>query len=169
MQCLPISVSHCSMHVLTQQTTIIEEISFQINSNKSFQKMNFFTNIKLLFVVTILIVLNSGLARARTLQISKYDSIIAPTNRNFHECTGSLILETPKGEEKRFAVSKRRTRLRAKNVRVEGCGCFHVYQRPGFRATSRLISSSMKKVSGDKIGFRIRSIEKVPCVESIYY
>merc|ERR1739842_290420 len=143
----------------------------QINLNKSFQKMNFFTNIKLLFVVTVLIVLNPGLAcaRARTLQISKYDSIIAPTNRNFHECTGSLILETPKGEENRFAVSKRRTRLLAKNVRVEGCGCFHVYQRPGCRATSRLISSSMKKVSGDNIGFRVRSIEKVPCVESIYY
>ena len=131
--------------------------------------MNFFTNIKCLFVVTILIGLNPGLARARTLQISKYDSIIAPTNRNFLECTGSLIIETPNGEEKRFAVSKRRTRLRAKNVRVEGCGCFHVYQRPGFRATSRLISSNMKKVSGDHIGFRIRSIEKVPCVESIYY
>merc|ERR1711862_945909 len=48
-------------------------------------------------------------------------------------------------------------------------GCFHVYKRPGFRATSKLITSSMKKVSGDHIRFRIRSIEKVPCIESIYY
>merc|ERR1712157_307778 len=141
--------------------------SFQFNSNKSEKKMNFFTKIKFLLGATFLIVLNPGLARARTLQISTYDSIIAPTNRNFLECTGSLIIETPKGEEKRFEMSKRRTLIRAKNVRVEGCGCFHVYKRPGFRATSRLISSNMKKVSGNDIGFRIRSIEKVPCVESI--
>merc|ERR1711878_158360 len=99
-----------------------------IQTNKSEKKMNFFTKIKFLLGATFLIVLNPGLARARTLQISTYDSIIAPTNRNFLECTGSLIIETPEGEEKRFEMSKRRTLIRARNVRVEGCGCFHVYK-----------------------------------------
>merc|ERR1711915_1086465 len=94
-------------------------------------------------------------------------AIIAPINSNFPECTGSLVVETTEGEEKRFRVSKKNTRLRAKTVRVEGCGCFYLYQRPRFRATSRFISPQMKRVSGDNIGFRIRSIEKVSCDENI--
>ena len=127
--------------------------------------MNTITSFKFHVMIIILIVLNLDLIRTRTLQISKYQSIIAPTNRNFLECTGSLIIETARGEEKRFAVSKQRTHIRAKNVRVEGCGCFHVYKRPGFKASSRFISSLMDKVSGDHIGFKIRSIEKVSCDE----
>ena len=127
--------------------------------------MNLITSIKCLMMTIILIVLNLDLIRTRTLQISKYQSIIAPTNINFLECKGSLIIETARGEEKRFAVSKQRTNIRAKNIRLEGCGCFHVYKRPGFKASSKFISSRMDKVSGDHIGFKIRSIEKVSCDE----
>merc|ERR1711971_827259 len=135
-------------HASADATALIIKRSPLFSSNKSKKKMNFFTKIKFLLGATFLIVLNPGLARARTLQISTYDSIIAPTNRNFLECTGSLIIETPKGEEKRFEISKRRTLIRAKNVHVGGCGCFHVYKRPGFRATSRLIISNMKSQRG---------------------
>ena len=127
--------------------------------------MNLITSIKCLMMTIILIVLNLDLIRTRTLQISKYDIYIAPKNTNFLECTGSLIIETARGEEKRFAVSKQRTNIRAKNIRLEGCGCFHVYKRPGFKASSKFISSRMDKVSGDHIGFKIRSIEKVSCDE----
>ena len=150
-KCLPISVLHCHTHWLTQPHSSL--------------KMNTITSLKFHMMTIIFIVLNLDLIRTRTLQISKYQSIIAPTNRNFLECTGSLIIETARGEEKRFAVSKQRTHIRAKNVRVEGCGCFRVYKRPGFKASSRFISSLMDKVSGDHIGFKIRSIEKVSCDE----
>ena len=129
------------------------------------KKMNIITSFNFLMMTILLIVLNPDLVRTRTLQISKYQSIIAPTNSNFLECTGSLVIETARGEEKRFAVSKKRTNIRAKNVRLEGCGCFHVYKRPGFKASSRFISSRMEKVSGDHICFKIRSIEKVTCNE----
>ena len=127
--------------------------------------MNMFTSFKFLMITTIFIVLNPCLVRTRTLQITKYQSLIAPTNLNFLDCAGSLVIETTRGEEKRFTVSRKRTNIRAKNVRLEGCGCFHVYKRPGFKATSRFISSSIEKVSGDHIDFKIRSIEKVPCDE----
>ena len=114
-------------------------------------------------ITTIFLILNPNLVRTRTLQITKYQSLIAPTNLNFLDCAGSLVIETTRGEEKRFTVSRKRTNIRAKNVRLEGCGCFHVYKRPGFKATSRFISSRIEKVSGDHIDFKIRSIEKVPC------
>jgi len=119
--------------------------------------MNIFTSFKFLMITTIFIILNPNLVRTRTLQITKYQSLIAPTNLNFLDCAGSLVIETTRGEEKRFTVSRKRTNIRAKNVRLEGCGCFHVYKRPGFKATSRFISSRIEKVSGDHIDFKIRS------------
>merc|ERR1711915_785908 len=106
--------------------------------------------------------INPSLVTAGTVQI-----FIPPFNSNFPECTGSLVVETTEGEEKRFTASKKKTSLRVKNIRIEGCGCFYVYQGPRFRATSRFISPQMKTVSGDYIGFRIRSIEKVPCDEIV--
>merc|ERR1711915_1087670 len=114
-----------------------------------------------LLMAAFLMFINPSLV-TRTIQIS-----IPSIDSNFPECMGSLVVETTEGEEKRFTVSKKNTRLRAKTVRVEGCGCFYLYQRPRFRATSRFISPQMKRVSGDNIGFRIRSIEKVSCDENI--
>ena len=78
-------------------------------------------------------------------------------------CSGSLVVLTTDRGEKMFHGSKTNTLLMTKSVHAEGCGCYYVYKRPGFKATSRLISPSMGTVSGDTIGFRIRSIESVSC------
>ena len=45
--------------------------------------------------------------------------------------------------------------------------CYYLYKRPGFKATSRLITPSMGSVTGDTIGFKIRSIERVYCEEAV--
>lgn len=87
-------------------------------------------------------------------------SDVPPT---FGECTGSLVVLTSAGIEKKFAATKRRTALDAQTVQAEGCGCYYVYQRTKLKGTSEFISPSMGSVSGDTIGFKIRSIERVSC------
>ncbi len=82
-------------------------------------------------------------------------------------CSGSLVILTPVRGEKKLHDSKTNTLLQAESVRIEGCGCYYLYKRPGFKATSRLITPSMGSVTGDTIGFKIRSIERVYCEEAV--
>ena len=81
----------------------------------------------------------------------------------FGDCTGSLVVVTSAGEEKKFSASKRKTLLDAQTLRAEGCGCYVVYKRQRNKGSSQFISPSMGSVSGDNIGFKIRSIERVSC------
>ena len=81
----------------------------------------------------------------------------------FGECTGSLVILTSAGTEKKFAATTRKTALNAQTVQAEGCGCYYVYQRTKLKGTSEFISPSIGSVSGDTIGFKIRSIERVSC------
>ena len=81
----------------------------------------------------------------------------------FGECTGSLVVLTSAGTEKKFDATKKRTALDAQTVQAEGCGCYYVYKRTQLKGTSEFISPSMGSVSGDTIGFKIRSIERVSC------
>jgi len=81
----------------------------------------------------------------------------------FGECTGSLVVLTSAGEEKKFPATKRKTALDAVTVQAEGCGCYYVYKRTNLKSTSEFISPSMGSLSGDTIGFKIRSIERVSC------
>ena len=88
---------------------------------------------------------------------------VTETMDKFGDCTGSLVIVTSAGEEKKFSTSKRKTLLDAQTLRAEGCGCYVVYNRQRNKGTSEFISSSMGTVSGDTIGFKIRSIERVSC------
>ena len=81
----------------------------------------------------------------------------------FGKCTGSLVVLTSAGEEKKFPATKRKTALDAVTVQAEGCGCYYVYKRTHLKSTSEFISPSMGSLSGDTIGFKIRSIERVSC------
>ena len=85
------------------------------------------------------------------------------TIQKFGECTGSLVVLTSAGEEKKFPATKRKTALDAVTVQAEGCGCYYVYKRTNLKSTSEFISPSMGSLSGDTIGFKIRSIERVSC------
>ena len=97
-------------------------------------------------------------------EVAAADGVVeAQTFQTFGECTGSLVIVTNAGDEKTFTKSKRRTSIEAKSLEVEGCGCYYVYKQRGFRASSEFIGPSMGVVSGDDIGFRIRSIERVSC------
>ena len=82
-------------------------------------------------------------------------------NRN--RCSGSLVAVTSAGVEKKFSVSRRKTLLDVQTLRAEGCGCYVLYNRNMYRGSSQFISSSMGTVTGDTIGFKIRSIERVSC------
>ena len=91
-------------------------------------------------------------------------------NINFAECSGSLAVTTNKNGKKitkKFSESQKITGLEASSVQVEGCGCFHLYRRPNFKSSSKLVTHHMTRdrqnISGDYIGFKIRSIEKVSC------
>ena len=88
---------------------------------------------------------------------------VTQTLDDFGDCTGSLVAVTSAGEEKKFSASKRKTLLDAQTIRAEGCGCYVVYNRHRNRGTSQFVSPSMGTVSGDTIGFKIRSIERVSC------
>ena len=85
---------------------------------------------------------------------------------HYAECTASLKVVTTDGREKRFTDSKKVTSLAVKSLEVEGCerdGCFYVYKQKRFQASSVFIAHYTGNVTGDYIGFRIRSVEKVPC------
>merc|ERR1711902_403165 len=73
------------------------------------------------------------------------------------------VILTSAGEEKKFPATKSRTALDAVTVQAEGCGCYYVYKRINLKSTSQFISPSMGSLSGDTIGFKIRSIERVSC------
>ncbi len=96
-------------------------------------------------------------------------------NSNFAECTGSLAVMTNINgiiTTKKFSESKKNTGLDASSLEVEGCGCFYLYKRSNFKSSSKLVTHHMTRdsqnISGDYIGFKIRSIEKVSC-EGIKY
>ena len=88
----------------------------------------------------------------------------AETKANYAECFGSLLVVT-KRKEVRFGETKTPTKLKANSLEVEGCGCFELYRKKNFKSTSFYISHYMGYISGDMIGFKIRSVKKVPCDE----
>ena len=90
--------------------------------------------------------------------------IVPETKANYAECFGSLLVVTETGEL-RYRESQTPTRFIANSFEVEGCGCFELYMRRNFKSTSYYISHYMGNISGDNIGFTIRSVKKVPCNE----
>ena len=126
------------------------------------------TNIKLLLISTEIIIILFG----RSKSSSTFDISVSPINTKHTKCTGSLVIETKSGKEVRASYSRRNTNLNVKSAHIDGCGCFYVYKRPGFRSSSRLIHPNMARVNGKYINFTIRSIEKIPCKDEnwvIYY
>jgi len=120
-------------------------------------------NIKFLLMAVFLIVKN--------VNAEIIDVPVAP-GKPYPKCTGSLVIVTKNrnGDDvttKRFSESKNITGLQASSLKVEGCGCFYLYKRPYFKSTSKLINHHMTRniqnISGDYIGYKIRSIEKVSC------
>ena len=92
------------------------------------------------------------------------DAIVADTNVNYAECSGSLLVITKRGEERRFVESKNKNAtFIAKSLEVQGCGCFDLYKRPNYKSTVKRITHNMRNVSGDDIGFTVRSVQKVSC------
>ena len=97
------------------------------------------------------------------------DILIPPTVPIHTKCTGSLVIETKPGKLIRASSSRTKASLNVRSAHIEGCGCFYLYRRPGFKSTSRLIHPAMQVVDGTYISFRVKSIEKVPCEEEIYW
>ena len=100
---------------------------------------------------------------AKPQNLTTFDIIIPPTFPIHTKCTGSLVIETKPGKEIRASSSRRNTNLNVRSAHIDGCGCYYVYKRPGFRSSSRLIHPSMGIVHDKYIGFRVKSIEKVSC------
>ena len=113
--------------------------------------------------ILLLTVLLSELA----MSAASTQMIISQPRAKSSSCSGSLVILTPVRGERKFHDSKTNTLLQAESVHIEGCGCYYLYKRPGFKATSRLITPSMGSVTGDTIGFKIRSIERVHCEEAV--
>ena len=114
------------------------------------------------FVILVAIIVTVNIVNAQVHE--------ADPNINFSKCTGSLAVTTnKKGKKiiKKFSESKKNTGLEASSLQVEGCGCFYLYKRSKFKGSSKLISHHMTRhrqnITGDYIGFKIRSIEKVSC------
>ena len=131
------------------------------------------TNIKLLLLISTEMVI---ILSARTESVSAFDNSIenreisvAPINTKHTMCTGSLVIVTKPGKEIRTSSSRRYTSLNVKSAHIDGCGCFYVYKRPGFRSSSKLIHPIMESVNDNYINFRIKSIEKVPCEDENYW
>lgn len=93
------------------------------------------------------------------------DITITETDENYAECSGSLLVVTKKGQERRFKESQSPARFIAKSLVVEGCGCFILYKKTKFRGTSELITHHMGNIttSRDSFGFTVKSVEKIPC------
>ena len=116
------------------------------------------TNMKELLVLTVFMI------KLTCIKDVNADAIVADTNGNYAECSGSLLVITKRGEEIRFGESKTRTGFMAKSLEVEGCGCFDLYKRPNYKSTVKRITHNMRNVSGDDIGFTVvRSVQKVSC------
>ena len=115
---------------------------------------------KKLFILTTVFLIKL----ASSIELDARDLIISETKVNFAECLGSLLVVT-ESKELRFGRTKTPTKLVANSLEVEGCGCFELYNRRNFKGTSFYISHYMGNISGDYVGFTIRSVEKVPCNE----
>ena len=117
------------------------------------------TDIKLLLISTQMIII----LFAKPQSLTTFDISIAPTFPIHTKCTGSLVIETKPGREIRASSSRKITSLNVRTAHIDGCGCYYVYKRPGFRSSSRLIHPAMGMVNDQYISFRVKSIEKVPC------
>jgi len=115
---------------------------------------------KKLFVLTTVFLINIS-----SIKEVNADVIEVETKENYAECFGSLLVVTKRGAERRFTETKNSTKFIASSLEVEGCGCFILYRRTNFTNTERLITHHMGSVTGDYIGFTVRSIEKVACDE----
>ena len=114
---------------------------------------------KLLILMTVFLI-----KLASSKEVNVHEVIDTETKANYAECFGSLLVVTNRGEIS-FGRTKSPTYLKANSLEVEGCGCFDLYKRRNFRGTSLYISHYMGYISGDYIGFTIRSVKKVPCYE----
>ena len=123
------------------------------------------TNTKLLLLISTEMVI---ILLARP-SLSTFDIIDSPINPKHTQCTGSLVIVTKPGKEIRASSSRRYTSLNVKSAHIDGCGCFYVYKRPGFRSSARLIHPIMERVNDKYINFRIKSIEKIPCEDEKYW
>ena len=118
---------------------------------------------KLLILTTVVLI-----KLASSKKVDAHEVIVpSQTKADFAECLGSLLVVTESGEL-RFGRTKTLpwpTKLIENSLEVEGCGCFELYNRRNFKGTSFYISHYMGYISGDYVGFTIRSVEKVPCNE----
>ena len=118
---------------------------------------------KLLILTTVVLI-----KLTRSKKVDAHEVIVpSQTKADFAECLGSLLVVTESGEL-RFGRTKTLPypkKLNANSLEVEGCGCFELYNRRNFKGTSFYISHYMGNISGDYVGFTIRSVEKVPCNE----
>ena len=117
---------------------------------------------KLLILTTVLLIKLTSSKEVNSHQLNFIHD--AETKANYAECFGSLLVVTKRGEV-RFERTKTPTKLKANSLEVEGCGCFELYRKKNFKSTSFYISHYMGYISGDMIGFKIRSVKKVPCNE----
>lgn len=116
------------------------------------------TNMKELLVLTVFMI------KLTCIKDVNADAIVPDTNGNYAECSGSLLVITKRGEERRFVESKKKNAtFIAKSLEVQGCGCFDLYKRPNYKSTVKRITHNMRNVSGDYIGFTVRSVQKVSC------
>ena len=83
----------------------------------------------------IRIVLLTVMAVKLATRAASTQMIISPTGGDI-SCSGSLVVLTSNRGKKMFHGSKTNTLLKTKSVHAEGCGCYYVYKRPGFKATS---------------------------------
>ena len=113
-------------------------------------------------MVTLKFLLVAVFLMAKNVNAEAFDD---DKNFKFSDCTGSLVVVTTNRTTKRFSESKKKTALIASSLHVEGCGCFYLYRRPNFKGSSMSVTHARdsQSISGDSIGFKIRSIEKVSC------
>ena len=116
-------------------------------------------NMKLLVLATVFLI---QLASIIEVNAEVFD---AETKANYAECLGSLLVVTEREVKIRFNLSRTRTRFKAASLQVEGCGCFDLYKKKNYRGTVWHISHYMGNLSGDNIGFPVKSVKKVPCEE----
>lgn len=112
---------------------------------------------KLPVIVTVLMIKFSSIKEVNA------EVVVTDQKPNYSECSGSLLVVTKKGTEKRFGESQTHATFRATSLEVEGCGCFDLFKRPNFKSTVKRITHNMRNVSGDSIGFTVRSIKRVSC------
>ena len=122
---------------------------------------------KLLLISTEMIIIlfarPQSLPDLQNLTTSTFDILLPSTLPIHTKCTGSLVIETKPGKEIRASSSRRYASMNLRSAHIDGCGCYYVYKRPGFRGSTRLIHPAMGMVNDKYISFRVKSIEKVSC------